>query len=70
PAVNATGRGSKGGLTGLGLPVYPGFACIWLGCLGYLMLSWKWLRMHFNNVHGAKVAKRKTGEDLWTAVYL
>ncbi|KAM0362018.1 hypothetical protein ACHAO7_011321 [Fusarium culmorum] len=53
-----------------GLPVHRGFACTWPGCPGYLTPSWKCLRMHFNDEHGAKAAKRKTREDLWAAVHL
>ncbi|KAL5604001.1 hypothetical protein FOVSG1_006751 [Fusarium oxysporum f. sp. vasinfectum] len=52
-----------------GLPIHRGFACTWPGC-GYLTPSWKCLRMHFNDEHNAKAAKRKTQADLWAAVHL
>ncbi|KAL9568920.1 hypothetical protein ACKAV7_006934 [Fusarium commune] len=46
-----------------GLPIHRGFACTWPGC-GYLTPSWKCLRMHFNDEHNAKAAKKKTQADL------
>jgi hypothetical protein len=52
-----------------GLPIHQGFACTWPGCR-HLTPSWKCLRVHLNDEHNAKAAKRKTQEDLWASVHL